>query len=55
MLREVREGGGVKPRARGKGRLVPTGRGAVSGVNVSWYVWDLRSVAGPQFRGPLTR
>ena len=32
---------------------MPTGSGAVSGVDVSWYVRGLSKVAEPQFRGPL--
>ena len=53
VVRDVREESGLEPRARGRGRSMPMGSGFVFGVDVSWYVRDLRRVAEPQFRGPL--
>ena len=44
VLREVRERSGLEPRACEEGRSIPMGSGVVSGVDVSWYVRDLRSV-----------
>ena len=52
-VREVHVESGLEPRARGRGRLMPTRSGVVFGVDASWYVRDLRRVAEPQFRGPL--